>query len=187
MVRDSSDAVTTDGYALITTPSGSETAEKIAADMEAIGAGRVIVSQASPLTLTQEAGKTVSALLCSSSSSRAYAAGKQVDGEGNYAVAAMSVDSQTGGGVFAVSSVYLTAEDAITTNEYGNKDLLFLLFRELGGVKVPTGCTYLLFSSTTLENLTMREARLWTVLIAGILPVAVIVCGVVILGKRRYR
>ncbi len=187
MVRDSADSVTTDGYALITTPSGSEAADEIAAGMSAAGAGRVIVSQASPMTLTEREGKEVSAILTTSSSSRAYAAGKPFGEGGSFTVAAMSRDKASGGGVFAVSSSYLTAQDAVTTNEYGNRDMIFSLFRQLAGVSVPTGCTYLLVSPTSLEDLTMREARLWTVLLVGVIPLGVAACGVVILRKRRYR
>ena len=83
--------------------------------------------------------------------------------------------------------MFLTAQDAITTNEYGNKDLIFLVFRHLSGAAVPVGTTYLLFSSGTLEGLTMRAARWWTALIAGIVPVAVGVTGFVLVRRRRNR
>ena len=81
----------------------------------------------------------------------------------------------------------MTAYDAITTNEYGNRDLLFLLFEELSGAAVPKGCSYLIFSPTTLEDLTMREARLWTALLAVVAPLAVAVAGMIVLKKRRAR
>ena len=65
--------------------------------------------------------------------------------------------------------------------------MIYLLLHQLAGVSVPTGCTYLIFTPTTLENLTMLEARLWTILIALVIPVGVAVCGVAILKKRRDR
>lgn len=187
MIRDRTDSVTTDGYGLITSFGDSAAAQTISAEMDAAGAGRVIIRQASPLVLSDKAGKTVSSLLVSSDSSAAYAGGAAVDSAGRYTVAAMSKDDASGGGIFAVGSVYFTSQSAITTNEYGNKDLVFLAFRHLSGASVPVGCTYLLFSSGTLEDLTMREARLWTILFAGVLPLAAAVTGFVVIRRRRER
>lgn len=186
-VRDSANAVTTDGYGLITSFGEGEPAGEISREMEAAGAGRVIVREAMPLDLAEREGKTVSSLLTASSTATAHAGGKTVDTEGGYTVAAISRDNATGGGVFAVGSVYLTAQDAITTNEYGNKDLIFLVFHHLSGAAVPVGTTYLLFSAGTLEGLTMRAARLWTVLLAGVLPLAVGVTGFILVKRRRNR
>lgn len=185
-VRDSAEAVTTDGYALITSFADGQLANRFAAEMESLDAGRVILKQASPLTLTQPDGKTVEPILTSSPDARAYANGVEADATGSYVLAAASRD-QNGGSIFLVSSVYMTAYDAITTNEYGNRDLLFLLFEELSGAAVPKGCSYLIFSPTTLEDLTMREARLWTALLAVVAPLAVAVAGMIVLKKRRAR
>ena len=187
MIRDMVGSVTTDGYSLITTPSGSVLADELAEEMEKIGAGRVNMSRVSPLTLTQVEGKTVSSILSSTPSSRTYAAGKMLDDNGNYTCAALSQDTKSGGEIFVVGSVYFTAQNAITTNEYGNKDLIFLLLSEMSEISVPTGCTYLIFTPTTLEDLTMLEARLWMALLVGMVPLGVAVCGIVVLGKRRNR
>lgn len=187
MIHDASDAVTTDGYGLITSFGDCALADAIAADMAAAEAGRVILQDATPLTLTAVEGKTVSPLLVSSSSSSAHANGTILDAAGSYTVAAASRDDGTGGGIFLVGSVYLTAQDAVTTNEYGNKDLIFLVFRHLSGAHVPIGTTYLLFSQGTLEELTMREARLWTALLVGVIPLAVATAGVICVRKRRNR
>jgi hypothetical protein len=187
MIRDMVGSVTTDGYTLITTPGGSTLADALAEEMGAIQAGRVTMSRVSPLTLTQVEGKTVSSILSSTESSRTYAAGKLVDDQGGYTCAAMSRDNESGGEVFLVGSVYFTAQSAITTNEYGNKDLIFLLLSEMSNISVPTGCTYLIFTPTTLEGLTMLEARLWMTLLVGVVPLGIAVCGMVVLRKRRNR
>ncbi len=187
MVHDSSNSITTDGYALITEINREGVGADIGNAMDQNNAGRIIISRASPMTLTSPAGKTVTPLLISSGTASAMADGKTVDAGGSYPVAAMSRDETTGGGVFAVSSVYLTAEDALTTNEYGNRDLLFFVIGQLCRVSVPTGGTQLLFEETTVEDLTMWEARLFTVLLVGVLPLAVVVTGTVIIVKRRNR
>lgn len=187
MIRDNTNSITTDGYALICDVAGSALAETLAAELSEVEAGRVIVRQASPMLLEGKEGKTVSAILTTSSSSHAYAGGKEVSGDGQFAVAAASRDGASGGSVFAVASVYMTAQDAITTNEYGNRDLILSLVGNLTGASVPTGCSYFILEPTVLEDLTMREARLWTVLVAVAVPCALLVAGACVMLKRRYR
>ena len=65
--------------------------------------------------------------------------------------------------------------------------LIFLVFRHLSGASVPVGTTYLLFSSGTLEGLTMRGARLWTALLVGLIPLGVAIAGFICVRKRRNR
>lgn len=182
LIRDADDSVTTDGYALITSFADNPEAEKIAAGMREVGAGRVILRSAAPLRLSGNAN----AILTASSSARVWENGEMTDHAGGYPVAAVS-RGQSGGGIFLVSSVYLTATDAMTTNEYGNRDLIFYLLASLSGAAVPTGCTVLLIEPTTLENLTMREARGWTILVCVLLPAAIAVTGAVVIRKRRIR
>ncbi len=187
MVHDSANSITTDGYALITEIAREGIGEEIGAAMDAIDAGRVIISRASPLVVSSPEGKSVTPLLISSRTSAAMANGETIDSEGRYPVAALSRDERTGGGVFAVSSVYFTTQSALTTNEYGNRDLIFYIVGELCDISVPTGGTHLLFEETAVEDLTMWEARLWTVLLCVVLPLSVAVAGTVILIKRRNR
>ncbi len=187
MVRDNSNSIPSDGYALISEISETGLASGIAAGMKEIDAGRVIISRASPITLTSPEGRESAAVLTSSSTSAGYADGELVDDKGRYAIAAISRDAKTGGCVFAVSSVYLTAEDALTTNEYGNRDFIYFMLEEMGGVSMPTGGTLLLFDEVAIEDLTMWEARLFTILVAVAAPIAVVGAGAVILIKRRNR
>ncbi len=186
-VCDMDNSVTTDGYTLISEIGNEGVAAEIRKKMESIAAGRVIVSRASPITLETVAGKKISSLLSSSSSSEGLANGGVIDSEGNYTIAAISSDEKSGGSIFAVSSVYLTAEDALTSNEYGNRDLLLCMMGEMSDISVPIGATRLLFDETHIEDLTMWEARLWTVLFAVVLPLAALACGGVILIRRRNR
>ncbi len=186
-IRDTSNSVTTDGYALISEIGESGIAAAVRTQMAQVGAGRVIISHASPITLTQKEGKTVSSLLASSSSAKSHANGEVVDDKGNYTIAAISRDNKSGGSVFAVSSVYLTAEDALTSNEYGNRDLIYCIMEEMCGVSMPMGGSHFMFDNNAIEDLTMWEARLWTVVLAALLPAAIAVSGVVILIKRRCR
>lgn len=185
-VKDTNEAVTNDGYALITSYAEGALGTEIAEKMATLEAGRVILRQSSPILLEEVEGKTVSPVLVSSAGAVGYHNGAVVDQSGSYVLAAVS-ENAAGGGIFLVSSVYLTSYDAITTNEYGNRDLIFLMLEHVSGASVPAGCSYVLFSPTTLEDLTMREARWWCALVAVIAPLAVATAGVITLVRRRNR
>ncbi len=185
-VKDPDQSVTQDGYSLICQYENEGLGMELAQEMDKINAGRVVIGQASPLTLTPVEGKTVSSILKASGGASGHHNGEIADTRGNYSLAAVSQD-KNGGSVFVVGSANFTAIDAMTTNEYGNRDLIFLLFQRLSGADVPTGCTFLMFSPTTLENLTMGEARLWTCLVAVLVPVAVCAVGVFTVVRRRAR
>ncbi len=187
MIRDNNNSITTDGYALITEINREGIGKSIADDMDKIGAGRVIIGTASPIDVAAVDGKETGTLLETSSSAATYANGKKVNNDGRYTVAAVSRDTTSGGSIFVVGSRYLTASEALTTNEYGNRDLIFCVIGEMCDISVPIGGTHLLFDETGLEDLTMWEARLWTAAIVAILPVAAAVTGTVILVRRRNR
>ncbi len=187
MVRDDTNSITTDGYALVAEICREGVGADIGAAMDKHDAGRIIISRASPITLKKTEGKEVTPLLRSSSSSASYAGGNRVNNNGNYPIAAISRDEATGGSVFVVGSVYMTAEDALTTNEYGNRDLVFHIVGVMSDISVPAGGTHLLFDNRGVEDLTMWEARLWTVIVAVLVPLSVAVTGTVVIIKRRNR
>ncbi|MFA5562363.1 MAG: LPXTG cell wall anchor domain-containing protein, partial [Eubacteriales bacterium] len=101
--------------------------------------------------------------------------------------AALSRDSGGGGAVFVVSSVYLAAHDALESDEYGNEAFLYSLLDNYAGATPPFGATMVVIGSYLLENLTMREAHLYTLLLVGVLPLAVAGAGVVVLRRRKNR
>ncbi len=181
-VKDTVESVTTDGYALITRYAEGDIQDA----MTEMDSGRVVLRHASPLVLTPVAGKEVAPVLTASPTSGAYYNGEMVDSSGNYTLAATS-RGENGGGIFVVSSVYLTAYDAMTTNEYGNRDLLLLMLNRLSGREVPMGCSYLIFSPTTLEDLTMGEARLWAAFVCVLVPLGIVTAGGIVLLRRRGR
>ena len=86
-----------------------------------------------------------------------------------------------------ISPMLVTATDAITTNGYSNKDFLYSLFDEFYGQSgVPYGCRSVLYDDSTLENLTMGTARIYTIIILTI-PAAIAVLGVVVIRRRKNR
>ncbi len=185
-VKDSSNAITVDGFTLAASYNNeSDTAKKMFEKTEHLG-GKIIIKNASPLSLSGNA----SAILLSSPSSVAEAGGETVDREGGYALAACSTKKNTGAAdskLFVVSSIYLTATDAMITDGYSNRDFLYSLFDvyfEKGAM--PYGCNNIVFDSGMLENLTMGTAKILTAVLLAI-PVVLTVVGTAVTVRRKNR
>ena len=168
---------------------------------------RVLLREAAVLSVSEREGKTVSPLLVTSSSAVAVSGGKTVSDKGNYAVFAVSVqntaapgtssapggaspamlssDGDFAGGMAVSTSYYLGAVDALGSDEYGNAAFLYALFARYRGQKTPVGATKLKIGSTLLRDLTVREARLWTLLVTGLPTLAVLAVGFTVIRRRR--
>ena len=185
-VKDDTAAITLDGFTFAATVDSSDSVSAgIKNKLDELG-GSVILSEASPLLLTGEAKP----LLVSSPSAVCYSGGEVSDTRGSYAMAAYStLEGQLGeeSKLFFIPSIYLTAIDAMVTRGYANKDFLYSLFDEFFEMgDMPYGCNSILYDTTTLENLTMGTARVYTALILSI-PAVICIVGAVTLIRRRNR
>ena len=184
-VKDNNLSTDTDGYSLVTEYAQNEEATALKQAVYRNGAARVILKEASSLTVSAAEGKTTAPLLLSSSSSKTYKADKITSGEGRFPLSAVSIDTASGGGVLVTASYYLGANDALESNEYGNSDFLFAVMARYGERPVPLSATRLRIDNRRLEDLSMGEARVYTVLLVGVLPLAVALTGVAVLLRRR--
>ncbi len=186
IVKDYSGAITLDGFTLVTEYADNELAGAIDAKVSEYSDGSVIIREVSALELSGNAKP----LLISSKASVLEAHGETVDTKGSYAVAAYSDVALEGGEsakIFVVPSIYLAVSDALVSRGYSNKDFVYaLLEKYFESGTAPYGCNDVLYETETLENLTMRSARIYTAVIMMI-PVALAVVGTVIIVKRRQR
>jgi len=186
IVKDYSGSVMLDGFTLVAEYADSELAKEISGRVSEYSDGGVIIREASALELLGNAKP----LLTSSGASVLEANGKTLDRSGSYAIAAYSDKTYENGKtsrLLVIPSVYIAASDALVSREYSNKDFIYALFEKYFGSGIaPYGCNDVLFETSTLENLTMRKARIYTALIMAV-PVALAVTGAVIIVKRRQR
>lgn len=185
LVMDPSNAITTDGFTLVGELADNETADKISESVRRYTSGDVITRESAALNLE---GNAIP-ILVSSSSATLEAGGKVVSRDGSYCISAYSEREADGvkSRVFVMPSVYIAASDALTSNEYANKDFLFALFEELFGAnRAPHGCRAVIYETQNLENLTMGTARLYTALIM-LVPAAIIGVGVFVIVRRKNR
>ncbi len=183
IVKESSNAITADGFTLVSSLWSGETAKKMTA---ASGAdGGVILRYASALVLSGAAEP----ILKTSPSSVLEASGRVVDREGSYTIAAYSerAAGEKSAKLFYIPSVYLAATDAMVSDSYSNKDFLYSLFDvcfEKG--EMAYGASRYVYESGILENLTMGVARIYTAAFVAF-PVAVALVGAVIIIRRKNR
>lgn len=187
IVKDPENAITTDGFTLVATHAAGEVSEAIANKVGEYNDGRVILREASALTLSGNAKP----LLVSSSTSVCETGGGVTATGGGFTIAAYSESEPNFDGergkIMLIPSIYASVSDALVTNGYSNKEFLYATFEILFGAEgVPYGCTPVLYDSGTLENLTIGTAKIYTALILMI-PVSLAVVGGVITVRRKNR
>ncbi len=188
IVKESTDAITTDGYTFVATHADSDIAKAIGDRISEFGSDRVLMSSVAKLETDASLGAYP--LLTSGPSSETYASGQRTDASGNYAVSAYS-KRDVGDGkeatVVVIPTAYMTATDAFVSEGYSNKNFLYASFEALlDAPTAPCGAKPVLQSTSILENLTMGMAKLYTAIIM-LIPVALAVTGVVITIRRKNR
>ena len=187
IVRDSANAITTNGYTIVADHADGALSTEIAENMDKYSDNDVIIREAGALTLTG----TAQALLTSSRSATCENGGVVTKTGGSFPVAAFntvsSPDGKEEGSIFVVSSIYMTVSDALVTNGYSNKDFIYSLFEYLYGAEnMPYGCQSVLYDSNVLENLTMSTANLYTAIVLAV-PAIVAILGAVVVIRRKNR
>lgn len=189
LVRDSDNAITTDGFTFVAdyadNASAKEIRDKISLRSDE-SAGGIIIRNVSALNLKGNA----TPILVSSSSAVCEAAGETADREGGYTVAAygsLQTDFSDDSTLFVMSDGMLTAFDAVIAEGYSNKDFLYSLFDNLFDKgDMPYGCRSVVYNEQILENLTMGTARIITAILMAI-PLFIAIVGAAILVRRKNR
>lgn len=189
IIKDRENSITSDEFTLITEFADNATASSVKNRIGSLLDGYAITRESSRIRLSSAEGYTAEAILTSSPSARLYQGGEPVDDGGSYTVLARSVytGDEEGGSVILSSGAYFTANDVLNSSTYLNRAVLFALLDEAGAPTVPLGATALTMNSSLLEGLTMQAARLYTVLLAVLLPLALSAVGIFVLARRKFR
>ena len=189
IVRDNASGITADGLTMVgAIAAGASSAQSILDRIESYRDGGIFVSTAAALDV--DTAKGAYPMIVTSPSSELLVNGKVVNTDGSYTVAA--VGQRTAGentsSLFLSASLYMTSSNALLTNSYANRELLYGLLEFVydADMPMPYGANMILTDTTVLEDLTRTEIRLYTALIL-VPAVACAVVGVVILRRRRYR
>lgn len=185
VIKDPSNAITTDGYTFVANYADNEIGKALAEKTDRYVSDDVVIKNSGELVLSG-AAKPV---LVTSSSADALVDGRVVESSEQFCVAAFSERTVNGvsSRIFVASDVYLTASDAVISDNYANRGFTYALFENLlGAHTAPYGCRTVPYSTGRLEDLTMGTARLYTVLIMAI-PAVIAAVGFVINKRRKNR
>ena len=89
--------------------------------------------------------------------------------------------------MFLASSVYFLANDVMNSAIYANRDVVLASMEAASGNPAPVGCRVLSIDNSRLEDLTMGTARLYTLLVAVAVPLAVSAVGIYVIVRRKIR
>ena len=87
--------------------------------------------------------------------------------------------------VFASGSTMFADETYLNSNAYANNDIIYNMMLTMGVEKVPVEIPYKKFDSSTLD-ITTSTATVYTVVLAVVLPLAVLVTGLVVCTRRKH-
>ena len=73
------------------------------------------------------------------------------------------------------------------TDDYGNEEFFYALLSYARGDKVPLGATMVAIDNAMLQDLTVRQSRLWALLLVIVTPCAAALVGLVTVRRRRLR
>lgn len=185
MVKDSTNAITPDGFTLVTNYADDELAAVVGDKVSGYSDGDVIIREACALDLSGAARP----LLISSPSSVLEAAGDTVSTSGKYCVGAYSeikTDKATSR-VFVIPSIYLAVSDSLVSSGYSNKDFIYALLDDFYGAdNMPYGCRAVIYDDQVLQNLTMGTARIYTAIVMAV-PAALVAVCVFVTVRRKNR
>ncbi len=189
IVRDTSSGITAGGLTMVgQLNADSDKAAQILDRINTYRDGGIFVSTAAALDV--DSAKGAYPLIVTSPSSETIAEKTVVNKDGGYTVGAVGMrgTGENTSSLFMTASLYLASSDALLTNSYANRELLYGLLECVYGADMPMpyGARMILTDNSILEDLTRTEIRLYTVL--TLLPaVAIMTAGIVILRRRRYR
>lgn len=89
--------------------------------------------------------------------------------------------------VFACGSSDFAATTLLQQQSYGNQAFLEYALRIVGQEPVPVGLSLNVFYDDTIDTITTAEATRYTIILAVVPALCVIVCGAVVIVRRKYR
>lgn len=216
VVRDKSQAVSTNGYALVAEYTRENTlSASLVKDIATLASPpKTIVNYASPITyssrynpvLNEEtkvptgaysyygnnATRDISAVLYSGDESVLVKDGDVIDTEGGYNLMVVSRETRIINNEYFNSYVLCAASSSfcdyeyIYSNAYANRDIMYSSFKQMGKEFVPAGIDFKVFTDTDIEDMTTAQANTWTGLLVCVIPSVCLIAGLVIVIRRRY-
>ncbi|MBQ8174148.1 MAG: Gldg family protein [Clostridia bacterium] len=173
------------GYSLITSFADGGIGASLSAQVSA-GGRRTVLSYAAPLTLADTEKASVQPVLYSATTAHLLRDGEESE-IGRTPLLSVSEVKDSDGILIVASSPFLADTTLMNGEGYGNKTLVNSLLSLVGAERVPSGIPAVQVDRSAIEDLTSREADIYTALAAGVLPALLLVCGLVYHSRRKNR
>lgn len=192
IVSDDVNSVTTDKRSikaiLADSEKAKETSDRINKTAGSNSDRDIVVSTSSAIELTDSGKFTTDRLLVSHNGARInyFDGGEE---RGQFTLAAVSYDSskEKGHSVTLFVGAKTFSSSLISSDAYSDRDFVYSLIETNGSTKAPVGATILQYDSLYLENLTVGKTRVYAIVLIGVIPSAVALCGVFVYLRRRRR
>jgi ABC-2 type transport system permease protein len=185
IINDAENSITHDGYTLVAQYADTEFGRDFYESVSRYNSSYTVVKDASPITLGKGVRGEASAILTSSSSAKAYENGELSSDEGNFTLLAMSEGE--GGRVILSSGAYLAANDAVNSEVYSNRELLFTIMERAGAENNLIGTRIMPIGNNMIEGLTAKRSQTYAFLLVILIPVVIGVASFIILRRRKNR
>ncbi len=194
-VQDTSASLTSDGYTIYGHAAMEEGNRFVDAENEYVifgnstalaVTGEGYIAQQNGTYVNTSGNRTLYPLYRSSESTLHWANGQVVDGGSCILMSLTEQTNATGSSyVGVISSVEFGRRNYLQSAVYDNGDVLLTLFEEIGGRKAPTGLTIKPFASYDISTITTAQMLRWTIALATVPAVTVLIVAAVVLIKRR--
>lgn len=198
MVKDSSVALTSDGFTILGDYVTDSAAASVTAPMrEADYVPRVVFRDATALTVAQgytqsgahdyvSGDRTRSDLFVATASAQAYANGATLSTEGALPLMSVTRDASSGAAVMTCTSVQFATEAYMQSVVFGNNDAMLYLLEDMGKEDILMGLKFKPFSTTTITSITTAQMRNWTLALTLTPAVIIVTVAIFVLVRRKY-
>ena len=198
LIKDSSSAVSIDGYRFFGQNASNPVANKLLGETDKT----LLFGGATALTYTESfapngdgtyslGNKTYAPLIESYSSAEAWSDGLLVDKatDNPFTLASLTTDTCEGGKtayLFVSSSVDFCSEDSLQSTVYGNNEAILRTISYMGYDNIPISLTSRALVRPPIQSLTTRAATTITVLLCTIPTVIISSVGIFVLVRRKH-
>jgi hypothetical protein len=92
-----------------------------------------------------------------------------------------------GGRVILSSGAYLAANDAVNSEVYSNRELLFTIMERAGAENSLIGTRIMPIGNNMIEGLTAKRSQTYAIILIILIPVIIGVASFIILRRRKNR
>ena len=200
VMKDAYNSISADGFSIVSEYAATGLGSSLTTSLRTLETiPKTIVRYAMPINILWEtkpidqSTRTVAPVLFSPATTQKYAFGDEntaiADGPFNLVTVTqdhMYINNEPFTSLVLVAGTTLFTDQAyLSSNAYGNEDVIYAAMKAMGRQKVPINIDFRLFEDNSLD-VTVAQANMWTIVFVAVLPVITLILGGVVYFRRRY-